>query len=212
MTTVTELQRDYDDLVGEVDDLGAAIAATELDAAAARRELDELTDGASVLQAMAEERAAKNRLTMLRRQLTEAQTERRRAATALERARLAAVSDVVDGTKRAIGSTLVDAYKRAVVARGEVEAAQREVGISPVDSPFDPVCAALEAALRAVGCSVLSDSSRSVTVRYGDFVHVRRPIGWTAPPTPRKFPKVQQDDLETLKRQLARIRYAKDDD
>jgi hypothetical protein len=197
------LQRDYDDLTVELSDLPGAIIAAENDAATARAEADECTDGAGVLAAMAEERAARNRVALLRRRQVEAQRERNQISVELERMRLTAVAGLVEEARSATGAALVAVYQDVIAARDRVEAAQRDAGAMPVDSPFDSVCGALESALHRAGATVIPDSSSSVTVMYGDFVYVRRPIGWQPPQPRRKFPKVQMNDLEALRQRLS---------
>lgn len=211
---ILALQDRYDALAAELDELAAAIAATEGDAAAARAELDELTDGGEVLQAMAEERAARNRLALLRRRQTSAQQEKNRLSVEVERARLNAIRGVVDTTKKDMAAALVDVYRRAIEARDQVYQAQRQVGAYPADSPFDGVCAALEDALRKTGAIVTPDSSRSVTVVFGDFQYTRRPIGWVAPvAVQRRFKGIPVGDLQALKARLnAMAPYSRDGD
>ena len=81
----------------------------------------------------------------------------------------------------------VEVYRDIVDARDAVYQAQRAIGAYPVDSPLDRVCSALETAIGAAGGQVIPDSSRSITVRFGDFQYIRRPIGYVAPaPAPRR--------------------------
>lgn len=181
MSTPAELEREYAEAAAAVESLAAACAATAREADAANTELDGLTDADSVLRAMAEARAARNRLAQLRQRQTDAQAERRRLSVALERARLDAISGLVTKAQQDGGKAVIAAYQSIVAARDEIAKAQRAIGLSPASSPLDRVCDGLEQALAALGGSYLPDTSGSVTVRFGDFVYTRRPTYWTPP-------------------------------
>jgi chromosome segregation ATPase len=185
--TIAELQTEYDSAGAAIAELKAELAAAERDAAEAKAEAGEVTDGQGVLTAMAEERAALNRAAIARRNL--AATHRRRESLSIQlmKAQEDATKQVIKEALNEAAAALVDVYQDTVAARDAVYLAQRETGAYPVDSPLDRVCSALENAIGAAGGQVTPDSSRSVTVRYGDFQYTRRPIGYVAPtPAPRR--------------------------
>ena len=181
--TITELQTEYDCASAAIDELAAAVAYAESDAAEARSQLAELTDSASVLAAMAEERAAMNRAAITRRSLAAAQQRRKDLQRQLDKARNQAVDGLIRQTMNAAAAAIVDAYREVTAAREEIYKAQRATGAYPVNSPLDAVCSGLEHALSAAGGRVVGDTTRSVQVRYGDFTYTRHPIGYV-PPTP----------------------------
>ena len=202
---IPELQAEYERAVAAIAELNAALAAAENDAAEAKAEAAEVTDGQGVLMAMAEERAAMNRAALIRRDL--AATEKRRAdlARQVNRAQQAATTQLVREAMSEAGAALVDVYQEIVAVRDAVYQAQRAIGVYPVDSPFDAVCSALERAIGAAGGQVIPDTSRSITVRYGDFQYIRRPIGYVAPtPAParprRPILSAMQESLAALNR------------
>ena len=178
---IDELQREYDRTNAAINELTAAVADAESAATEAKSELAELTDGAAVLTAMAEEKAAMNRAAITRRSLVAAQHKRKDVQRQLDKARDMAVIGLIKETMNGAGDAIVDAYRAVTAARDEIYQAQRATGAYPVNSPLDTVCSGLETALAAVGGQVLGDTSRSVQVRYGDFTYIRRPIGYVPP-------------------------------
>lgn len=203
--TIDELQAAYERSAAEIDALTAALAESESAAAAARAELDEVVDGDSILRAMAEERAAKNRAALIRRNLAETRERKNRTSRELERARESAVAGLVRATMTETCQALVEVYQAVVAARDEVYQAQRATGAYPAGSPLDGVCDSLEHALRRAGAAIVPDSSGSITVRYGEFQYIRRPIGYVPPkPAParprRPILSAMQESLAQLNR------------
>ena len=185
--TITELQAEYDRADAAIADLTADLAATEIDAMEAQAEAAEATDAHSVLTALAEEKAAMNRATIARRNLAATEKRRVELARQLNRARQAETAEFIRQAMTEAAADLVEVYRDIVDARDAVYQAQRAIGAYPVDSPLDRVCSALETAIGAAGGQVIPDSSRSITVRFGDFQYIRRPIGYVAPaPAPRR--------------------------
>ena len=134
-----------------------------------------------------------NRAALCRRNLAETRKRRADLAHQLNRAQQAATTQLVRQAMTEAGAALVDVYKEIVAARDAVYQTQTAIGVYPVDSPFDRVCSALESAIGAAGGQVIADTSRSTTVRYGDFQYIRRPIGYVPPvakPTAARRPLV----------------------
>lgn len=180
---IDQLQREYERTGATIEELTAALAAAESDTAEARAQLAELTDAASVLTAMAEEKAATNRAALTRRALATAQQQRRELQRQLDKARNQAVDGLIRQTMNGASAAIVEAYRAVVAARDEIYQAQRATGAYPPTSPLDAVCAALERALSAAGGQAIGDSSGAVTVRFGDYTYTRRPV-WYVPPKP----------------------------
>ena len=191
--SIDQLQDQYDQAGAAIAELTAALAAAERDAAEAKAESAELTDGDSVLRAMAEERAAMNRAAIVRRNLADTRQRRADLARQLNRAQQAATTQLIRQAMTEAAAALVNVYQEIVAARDAVYQAQRAMGVYPPDSPLDAVCRALESAIGAAGGQVIPDTSRSTTVRYGDFQYIRRPIGYVPPvakPTAARRPLV----------------------
>ena len=108
---IAELQEQYEMTAAAIAELTAAVAAAERDAAEAKAEAAELTDGDSVLRAMAEERAALNRAAIARRNLAETRQRRADLAHQLNRAQQAATTQLVRQAMTEAGAALVDVYK-----------------------------------------------------------------------------------------------------
>lgn len=180
---VDAAQKEYDRCTAAIEELTAARAAAESDAAEARAKLAELTDGPSVLAAMAEERAAMNRAAITRDNLAYEQHQRRELQRMLDAAQHQAVDGLIRQTMNEAAAAIAEAYQAVVAARDEIYQAQRATGAYPVNSPLDAVCSGLERALGAAGGQAIADSSGSVTVRFGNYTYTRRPIGYV-PPTP----------------------------
>ena len=179
--SIGELQDQCDQAGATIAELIVAVAEAERDAAEAKAEAAELTDGDSVLRAMAEERAAMNRAALCRRNLAETRQRRADLARQLNRAQQAATTQLVRQAMTEAGAALVDVYKEIVAARDAVYQTQTAIGVYPVDSPFDRVCSALESAIGAAGGQVIADTSRSTLVRLGAYEYYRRPVGYVAP-------------------------------
>lgn len=209
--TIDELQAAYERSAAEIDALTAALAESENAAAAARAELDEVLDGDGILRAMAEERAAKNRAALIRRNLAETRERKNRTSRELAKAQEAAVAGLVRTTMDETCQTLVEVYQAVVDARDEIYQAQRATGAYPAVSPLDRVCSALEHAMRAAGVSVTPDSTGSATIRYGEFQYIRRPIGYVppkpAPARPRR--PILSEIEEVVRRKNAEYQQAK---
>lgn len=203
--TIAELQAEYERTAAALGDLTIAIAAAEQDANEARAEAAEVTDGEGVLMAMAEERAAMNRATLIRRNRAATQKRLADLSIALMKAQDDATRQVISTAKEDAGARLLTVYRAVIAARDDIYAAQRAAGVYPPNSPLDRVCAGIEGALVAAGGSATPDSSMSVTVRYGDFQYTRRPIGYVAPtPAPRRERRplltAMQESLASLNR------------